>query len=139
MSQPLPTTSDTTVYTARSVHTFDPARATASAVAVRDGRFLAVGDPNDLVATYDGSLDRTLEDKVLMPGFVEAHCHKDTGGLWQYTYVGYEGRTDPDGRFWSGCTTFDAVVERLREADRTLADPDEPLLAWGLDPIFWPG
>ena len=139
MSQPLPTTSGTTVYTARSVHTFDPARATASAVAVRDGRFLAVGDPNDLVATYDGSLDRTLEDKVLMPGFVEAHCHKDTGGLWQYTYVGYEGRTDPDGRFWSGCTTFDAVVERLREADRTLADPDEPLLAWGLDPIFWPG
>ena len=139
MSQPLPETSVTTVYAARAVHTFDPARATASAVAVRDGRFLAVGDPDDLVATYGGTLDRTLADKVLLPGFVEAHCHKDTGGLWQYTYVGYEARTDPDGRSWPGCSTFDAVVERLREADSLLTDPDEPLLAWGLDPIFWPG
>ncbi|MCS5679637.1 MAG: amidohydrolase, partial [Acidimicrobiales bacterium] len=113
--------------------------ATAKAVAVRDGRFLAVGDPDDLVATYDGTLDTTLSDKVLLPGFVEAHSHKDTGGLWQYTYVGYEARTDPDGRSWPGCTTFDAVVERLREADRLLDDPNEPLLAWGLDPIFWSG
>ncbi|MEO2156980.1 MAG: amidohydrolase, partial [Acidimicrobiales bacterium] len=65
MSQPLPGTSGTTVYAARAVHTFDPARATASAVAVRDGRFLAVGDPDDLVATYGGTLDQTLADKVL--------------------------------------------------------------------------
>ncbi|MEE2957841.1 MAG: amidohydrolase [Actinomycetota bacterium] len=139
MSRPTRDSSGTTVYAARAVHTLDPARATAEAVAVRDGRFLAVGDPDDLVATYDGTLDTTLSDKVLLPGFVEAHSHKDTGGLWQYTYVGYEARTDPDGRSWPGCTTFEAVVERLREADRLLDDPNEPLLAWGLDPIFWSG
>ena len=132
-------TSPTTVFSARIIHTLDPAAPSGSAVAVRDGRFLAVGDANDLVATYDGTIDDTVADKVLLPGFVEAHSHRDTGGIWQFTYVGYEPRVDPDGRLWPGCTTFDAVVERLSEADRMLADPDEPLLAWGLDPIFWPG
>jgi len=132
-------TSPTTVFPARIVHTIDPAAPTASAVAVRDGRFLAVGDPSDLVATYGGTIDDSLADKVLLPGFVEAHSHKDTGGIWQHTYVGYEGRIGPEGKWWPGCSTPESVVERLREADRELEDPDEPLLAWGLDPIFWPG
>ncbi len=139
MSDATPPTGATTVFPARIIHTLDPAAPTATAVAVRDGRFLAVGEASDLVATYGGTVDDSLSDKVLLPGFVEAHSHRETGGIWQHTYVGYEARTDPEGRSWPGCTTFDAVVERLREADRELEDPDAPLLAWGLDPIFWPG
>ena len=129
----------TTVFPARAIHTLDPSVPTGAAVAVRDGRFLAVGDPHELVDAYGGTIDDSLADKVLLPGFVEAHSHKDTGGIWQHTYVGLEGRIGPEGRWWPGCTTPDLVVERLREADRELDDPDEPLFAWGLDPIFWPG
>lgn len=138
-TKPAGDTSRTTIFPGRIVHTLDPARPIASAVAVRDSRFLAVGDTDELVATYGGTIDDTLADKVLLPGFVEAHSHRDTGGIWQFTYVGYEARRGPNGRLWPGCTTFDAVIERLREAERLLEDPDEPLLAWGLDPIFWPG
>ena len=136
---PTGSASPTTIFPARVVHTLDPAHPTGSAVAVRDGRFLAVGDAADLATTYGGTIDDTLADKVLLPGFVEAHSHRDSGGIWQFTYVGYEARRGPNGRLWPGCTTFDAVVDRLREAERLLEDPDEPLLAWGLDPIFWPG
>jgi len=131
--------SPTTVFPARAIHTLDSTVPSGSAIAVKDGRFLAVGEVDELVDVYGGTVDHSLADKVLLPGFVEAHSHKDTGGIWQFTYVGFEARRGPNGRLWRGCTTFDAVVDRLREADRLLDDPDEPLLAWGLDPIFWPG
>ena len=39
---------ETTVYAARKIVTMDPARPTASHVAVRDGRILAVGNADEL-------------------------------------------------------------------------------------------
>ena len=60
MSRPTRDSSGTTVYAARVVHTLDPARATAAAVAVRDGRFLAVGDPDDLPGTPRAALVKWL-------------------------------------------------------------------------------
>ena len=108
-------------------------------VLVAGGGHKDVGDADDLVATYGGTVDASLSDKVLLPGFVEAHSHKDTGGIWQHTYVGHQGRIGPEGKWWPGCSTPESVVERLREADREIGDPDEPLLAWGLDPIYWTG
>ena len=60
MSRPTRDSSGTTVYAARAVHTLDPARATAEAVAVRDGRFLAVGDPDDLPGTPQAALVKWL-------------------------------------------------------------------------------
>ena len=60
MSRPTQDSSGTTVYAARVVHTLDPARATAAAVAVRDGRFLAVGDPDDLPGTPQAAIVKWL-------------------------------------------------------------------------------
>jgi predicted amidohydrolase YtcJ len=48
-------------------------------------------------------------------------------------------RTDPDGRRWPGCRTIDEVLDRLRAAEAELQDPDQVLMAWGLDPIYFPG
>ena len=48
------------MYSARAVHTLDPARATATAVAVRDGRFLTVGDPDDLPGTPQAAIVKWL-------------------------------------------------------------------------------
>ena len=132
----------TTIYPAASVHTFDPSRHTADAVAVRDGRFLAVGSVDDLLRIDGATLDGSLERFTLIPGFVEAHCHAMTGGMWLHTYCGYFDRQGPDGHVWSGCQSLDDVIERLHEADArmaTSAAPDEPLLAWGLDPIYFRG
>ncbi len=132
----------TTIHPAASIHTFDPSRPTADAVAVRNGRFLAVGSVDELLRIDGATIDGSLERFTLIPGLVEAHCHAMAGGMWHHTYCGYYDRRGPDGTMWPGCTTIAEVIDRLRDAEAglpTAADPDEPLLAWGLDPIYFTG
>ncbi len=128
-----------TVYPARVVRTMDPARPTAEALAVEGDRIRAVGSRAELAAYGDASVDDRYADSVLLPGFVEAHAHTMGGALWRHTYVGYHGRLGPDGRAWPGCRSLADVVTRLQEADAAIEDPAEPLLAWGLDPIYFDG
>ncbi|VWB78442.1 amidohydrolase [Burkholderia lata] len=129
-----------TVFTTRRILTMNPAQPSATHVAVRDGRILAVGDAAD-AATWHArfgacTTDDTLRDKVLMPGLVEGHCHLMEGAMWDAVYVGYYDRRGPDGTLWPGLRSLDAVLERLAEAERAMTD-DGPLLAWGFDPIFF--
>ncbi|WP_113716641.1 amidohydrolase [Arthrobacter dokdonensis] len=127
------------VYPARVVRTMDPARPTAEAVAVRGDRIRAVGSLKELMAYPGAVLDERYADNVLLPGFIEAHSHAGSGAVWANTYVGLVDRTDPQGRRWPGCLTLDDVVDRLIEAEKRLEDPGVPLLAWGLDPIYFTG
>jgi predicted amidohydrolase YtcJ len=130
---------DLTIYTARLVRTMDPTRPTAEAIAVRNGRVRAVGSMEELATYGAATVDRRYEDAVLFPGFVEAHAHLMGGAMWKHTYAGYHERVSPDGRRWPGCQSIDALLARLREADAAIADPDEPLVAWGMDPIYFSG
>jgi predicted amidohydrolase YtcJ len=59
-----------------TVLTVDDARPTAEALAVADGRIVAVGTRSD-VAAFVGAGTRTVDigDGCVMPGFVEAHGH----------------------------------------------------------------
>ena len=84
-------------------------------------------------------IDDRFADKVILPGLVEGHCHSREGSGWDETYVGFYDRTDPDRVVHPGLKSIDDVVGRLKEAERALSDPDEPLLAWGLDPLFFGG
>lgn len=132
-------TQELIIYPAKLVRTMDPSRPTATAVAVRGDRIRAVGSVEELAAYGAARIDERYADAVLLPGFVEAHTHAFGGAMWKHTYVGYRERMSPDGRRWPGCTTLEAVVQRLREADAALPDDRTPLTAWGLDPIFFPG
>lgn len=129
----------TIVYPARIVRTMDPARPTAEAVAVRGDRIRAVGSVDELLDYPGAVLDERYADSVLLPGFVEAHSHGGSGNVWDHVYVGYLDRTDPDGRHWPGCRSLEQVLERLAEAEAELEDPGQLLMAWGLDPIYFPG
>ncbi len=126
-----------TVYAARKILTMNPMQPVATHVAVRDGRILGVGRAEDLAGWGAATLDTRFADKVLMPGMIEGHSHLLEGGMWKFVYVGYYDRRGPDGRVWPGLKSFDAVVERLREAQAQLPDPAQPLLAWGFDPIHF--
>jgi predicted amidohydrolase YtcJ len=142
ITDPAPTTS-TTVYSARRILTMNPMQESATHVAVRDGRILAVGELADMQAWGDFTLDDRFAGKVLMPGLVEGHCHLKEGSMWDWTYLGWFDRRDPHGKVWSGLRSMEAVVERLSEvAARMTADgvPDtQPLIAWGFDPIYFGG
>jgi predicted amidohydrolase YtcJ len=127
------------VYPARLVRTLDPARPTAQAIAVQGDRIRAVGTLGELAAYGPARVDDRYAGRVLLPGFVEAHSHAMGGGLWRWPYLGYLDRVDPDGTSWPGCRTVAEILGRLAQADARMADPDEPLIAWGMDPIFYPG
>ncbi len=127
------------IYRARGVLTMNPSSPHAAAVAVRDGRILGVGDPAVLAGWGPHRVDERYADVVLLPGLVEAHSHLLEGGIWDYPYVGFYPRRGPDGELWRGLNDIAAVVEGLRVAEARLADPDTPLVAWGLDPILFGG
>ena len=63
------------MYNAR-VLTMEPALSRASAVAVKDGRILAVGSLKDLDSLVDAETRRRdCDGATLAPGFHDAHCH----------------------------------------------------------------
>ena len=117
----------------------NPAVPVAQAIAVQGDRILGVGTVGDLAQWGDYELDEQFKDHILMPGFVEAHSHVMAGAVWEFPYVGFYDRPDPLGQTWLGCQTIAAVVDRLAECERDLKDPDQTLVAWGLDPIFLEG
>jgi len=131
--------SETTVYSARKIITMNRYCSQASHVAVRDGRILGVGDLATLAGWGGYTLDDRFADKVLMPGFVEGHCHLMEGSIWRYVYVGYHPRVGPDGHHHDGLGSIDDVVARLQQAEGELGDADTPLVGWGFDPIFFGG
>jgi predicted amidohydrolase YtcJ len=133
----------TTLYAARKIITMNPMQPEATHVAVRDGRILGVGSLAELSAWGEHALDLRFADKVLMPGLIEAHSHLKEGSMWDMPYLGWFERRDPQGRLWAGLRSMEAVIERLCEVDaqmRARGQPaDEPLIAWGFDPIYFGG
>ncbi|MFJ7263272.1 amidohydrolase [Streptomyces globosus] len=92
------------------IHTGDPARPAASALAVRDGRILALGDDHDLAA-HVGPATRVIDalGRRVVPGLNDSHLHVIRGGL---NYV-LELR-------WDGVPSLREALAMLREqAGRT--------------------
>jgi hypothetical protein len=124
------------IYEARKIITMNPARPSATHVAVRDGFIIGAGELAELTGWGEHRLDRSFAGKVLMPGLVEGHSHVAEGSMWRFVYCGYFDRTDPDGKVWSGAKGIEDVIGRLRDAN---AAPESaaPLTGWALDPIYF--
>jgi predicted amidohydrolase YtcJ len=137
------TKSKTTIFTAKKIITMNPRQPMAQAVAVRDGKVLGVGNIEELALWGEFTLDNRFNDHIIMPGMVEGHCHLKEGAMWQWIYLGWFDRKDPDGKVWPGLRSMQAVVDRLLEVDAKMraagkADAD-PLCCWGFDPIYFGG
>ena len=64
------------LFTGGAIYTADPARPWAGAVAVRDGRILAVGSATELAELLGPrTVVTNLAGKLLLPGFTESHVH----------------------------------------------------------------
>jgi len=135
-----------TIYTAKTIVTLDPGTPTAKAVAVRDGKILGAGSLEEMQAWGDPEtirIDRSFENNVIVPGFIEAHMHAQlTGILWQGVYVGRYDRFAPDGTKISGLKTKQEVLDRIKAAAAKLKPTDDAgnpvwLIAWGYQPEFY--
>ncbi|MFJ8106044.1 amidohydrolase [Streptomyces sp. NPDC096132] len=69
------------VLTGGPVHTVDPARSRATAVAVHGGRITAVGHAEVHALIGPGTEVVDLAGKLLLPGFQDAHVHPQGAGL----------------------------------------------------------
>lgn len=129
-----------TIFAARKIITMNPSRPSATHVAVRDGRVVAVGSHEEICANAGAvEVDCRFADKVLLPGFVEGHSHVMEGVIWTMTYVGAGDRRSPEGHHICGAHDVESILARLREASAKLPDPDAPLFAWGFDPLHISG
>jgi len=127
-----------TVFAARQIVTMNPSNPEATHVAVRDGRILGAGTLEEVAGWGEYTLDDTFARKVLVPGMIEAHAHPMEGMMSGFPYVGYFDRPAVDGSTLTGIQSQEGVIARLKEIDAAMDDPAAPLVAVGLDPIYFP-
>ncbi len=124
---------DTTVYVAKSFLTMDSKLSRAQAVAVRDGRFIAVGtlDQVKQAAGKDARIDQTFADKVVLAGIVEQHVHPLLAALTMNTKViSIEDWDTLDG-FSPAVRDPDGYQVRLKKALSEHTDKTKPFVTWG--------
>ncbi|MEE8349673.1 MAG: amidohydrolase [Acidobacteriota bacterium] len=72
---PEPVAADTIFYNGKVV-TVDESFSTASAIAIKNGKFLAVGSDQEMLALAGLATDRIdLENHTVVPGFIDSHIH----------------------------------------------------------------
>ena len=125
-----------TVFTARKVYTMDPGRPEASAVAVLDGKVLSTGTLESMkpwLSRYGYTVDNSLADKIIAPGFIEPHSHMYmSAGFMSVTCIGPLDWPGRNGMQKASPTHAD-VLATLKKAHEDEADPNKPIIAWGLD------
>ena len=129
------------VLTGGRIATMDAARSWATALAVRDGRIVAVGPDAD-VRTHIGPRTRVIElrGRTVVPGFQDAHVHPVGGGLdmlrcdlhdsleaSQYLeIIATYARTHPDETWIRGggwyMAAFEGGTPRREDLDRIVSD-----------------
>ena len=67
-------TVDTVVYNAK-VYTVDTNFSKAEAFAIKDGKFVDVGNTSDILTKYEAEEKIDINGKTVYPGFIDAHCH----------------------------------------------------------------
>src|SRR5712691_1087349 len=109
------------------VITLDPARPRASAVAIRDGRIVAVGAEAQVKPFVGPATQRIdLAGPAVVPGLTDAHVHVESLGA------------SLESLDLVGAATLDEARRRVAERVRTLK-PGEWLLGRGWDQNDWPG
>jgi predicted amidohydrolase YtcJ len=114
------------VLTGGAVITLDPARPRATAVAVRDGRIVAVGGDAD-VQPFRGSQTRVvaLAGGGVVPGLADAHVHVE--GIGQAS----------ESLDLVGAASLQEALDRVAKGARALP-PGEWLIGRGWDQNDWP-
>ncbi|MBO0329139.1 amidohydrolase [[Muricauda] lutisoli] len=63
------------IVTNANIYTVDDAFSKASSIAIKDGKFVAVGDSEEISKKYNSQKQLDAEGKTIVPGLIDAHCH----------------------------------------------------------------
>ncbi len=143
MDAPAASTDGITVFTARRIVTMDPGWPEGTAVAVKDGRILSVGTLDDLqpwLKRFPYKMDETFKDKVIYPGFVEAHGHPVMGSIAiSRPPLSFFPLRNPYGEDFPGVKTRDDAFAALKKYVAAATSPTETIMTWGYDVVAMGG
>lgn len=130
--------SPTVIYTAREFITMDPKKPRAEAIAVRDGKFVAVGTRAEVgaAAGKDARLTKTFNDKVVIAGFVEQHVHPVLAALTMNVKVISIEDWDAIDGLSPAVRDEKGYLERLKKALAGHKDKKTPFVTWGYHHYF---
>lgn len=122
-----------TVYVAKEFLTMDSKQPRAEAVAISDGRFIAVGTLQQVMEITGGGakVDRTLADKTVIAGFVEQHVHPVLAALTMNTKVISIEDWDAIDGFSPAVRNPQDYLERLKQSLAEHQDKTTPFITWG--------
>src|SRR5687768_15958989 len=113
---------DLLVYNA-TIYTVDSTFSMAEAIAIKDGKILAIGKTTDLEKKYEAKERTDAQGKFIYPGFIDAHAH----------FVGYGlGLQTAD---LVGTKSWEEIVEKLKTF--SAENKDGWLIGRGWDQNDW--
>ncbi|MBL0274253.1 MAG: amidohydrolase [Chitinophagaceae bacterium] len=115
---------DLLVYHA-TIYTVDAEFSTAEALAIKDGKIVAVGKTADLEKVYDFREKLDGEGKFIYPGFIDAHAHFVSYGLSLQ-------RVD-----LTGTGSWDEVIEKVKTFTAGQSDKEGWITGRGWDQNDW--
>lgn len=127
------------IFIAKRIITMTKPQTEATAVAVKDGRIVAVGSLDTIKSNLKNRpyrIDDRFRDKVLVPGLIDPHQHLLAAALTaMLPNVAYYDTPQPYGPAKKGVKTKEEVLARLKRFVAAEPDAEIPLIAWGYDPI----
>jgi len=87
------------------IYTVDETWSVAEAMAIKDGKILAIGPEREVMNKYQSAEKLDAEKRPVYPGFIDAHCHF----LWQGRMLNEVNLV--------GTKSVDEIAERLKEAE----------------------
>jgi len=111
------------IVTNANIYTVDTDFSKATSIAIKDGKFVAVGDSEEIFKKYNAQEQLDAEGKTIVPGLIDAHCH--FYGLGQNQQV-----VD-----LVGTESFDEVLEKVAAFQKER--PSEFIWGRGWDQNDW--
>ncbi len=124
-------TDGTVIYPTQSIVTANPAQPVASAVAVRDGKIVGVGQLEALQSEFSTALlDNRYAKSTLIPGLIDPHVHMTLGAMmYGLDWVPPWDMPHPSGII-EGISSKTELLQRIREHNLLKTD-DSPLILYG--------
>ena len=125
-TEPSSAAASVTLYVNADVVTVDDSNPSAQALAVRDGRILAVGSRQEVeLVAGEGADIRDMQGKTIVPGLIDAHGHISLTAMSQ----GFANIQPPPA---GPVASIAQLQQSLKDWDE--AHPDMPwILGWGYD------
>ena len=106
-----------------TIYTVDAAFSKASAFAVKNGKFIAVGSTEDILNSYESENRIDANGQTITPGLIDAHCHFYGLGLNQQVAN------------LEGTKSFEEIVQIVKKFQE--ADPKNFIRGRGWDQNDW--